>query len=195
MSEIFQPGQVLRTLPTRDGRTAIFRYPQADDTAAMQHYINRLSAENTFILFSGEQVTLEEEQAFLDSVLEQMVQHQRVMVHCWVDDELAGLCSIETITSEKERSKHVGLFGISLAEPYRGLGLSQPLAQAAIDQTIPWMPHIRMIYLKCFATNTPALKMYSKVGFREVGRVPGMLFFRGEYIDEVQMVLPIDRAK
>jgi RimJ/RimL family protein N-acetyltransferase len=89
----------------------------------------------------------------------------------------------------------VGLFGISLGQAYRGLGLSQPLAQMAIDQTKKTLPHIRMVFLKCFATNTPAMKMYAKVGFKEVGRVPGMLLHQGEYIDEVQMVLPLSADK
>ena len=48
--------------------------------------------------------------------------------------------------------------------------------------------NLRMLELSCFANNPRALNLYEKMGFREVGRIPGKYFYKGGYIDSVEMI-------
>ncbi|MCI0553672.1 MAG: hypothetical protein L0287_22215, partial [Anaerolineae bacterium] len=57
---------------TKKGRDIVIRYPVTGDAKGMQEYINTMSMERTFIRFQGEQVSLEDEQKYLQSQLEKI---------------------------------------------------------------------------------------------------------------------------
>lgn len=168
--------------------TTTIRPLQKDDSLDLCHFINEISKEDTFIRFSGEQVTLPEEQAYVDSELELMQQGDLVKLLCWVDDELAGVIDIHRMIEFRTRKRHVGLLGLLVAKRFRGQGIGKQLLLECIAQAKAHLQGLRMIQLECFATNTAALALYEKVGFREVGRVPEALLHKGEYVDEVVMV-------
>ncbi|CAN5693925.1 hypothetical protein BH23CHL5_BH23CHL5_26170 [soil metagenome] len=58
------PGQIVSTFPAPAGDVAI-RFPKPGDAPALLKYIKTVSREQTFILFQGEQLTLEQEKVWL----------------------------------------------------------------------------------------------------------------------------------
>ncbi|PIR59671.1 MAG: hypothetical protein COU68_04300 [Candidatus Pacebacteria bacterium CG10_big_fil_rev_8_21_14_0_10_45_6] len=161
---------------------------EKDDSLDLFHFINRISKEDTYIRFAGEQITLPEEQAYVDSELALMQQGDLVKLLCFVDDQLAGVVDIHRMIEYRTRKRHVGLLGLLVAKEFRGQGIGKKLLLECIAQAKEQISGLKMIQLECFATNTAALALYEKVGFREVGRVLGALLHKGEYVDEVVMV-------
>jgi RimJ/RimL family protein N-acetyltransferase len=185
----FIPGKVLKTFTTKSGRTATLQYPQWEMLSQLLDYINTLSKENTFIRFSGEEITLTEEAKYLASIHVEMELQQKVYVYCTVDGQLVGVCEVGKIAELKERGKHMARLGITVAKDFRGEGIGEELAKTTIEEAQRQIEGIRTIILECFAINTVALNLYRKLGFTEVGRIPGYLKHNEEYVDEVQMVL------
>ena len=62
------PGTVVAEHETPHG-TVVFRYPLSTDAPAALEFVNALSAERTFVLFQGQQLTLAEEAAWLNERL------------------------------------------------------------------------------------------------------------------------------
>ncbi len=168
--------------------SVVIRPLQKDDSLDMLRFINTISKEDTFIRFAGEQMTLPEEQAYVDSEVELIKQGDLVKLLCFVDDELAGVVDVHRMIEFRTRKRHIGLLGLLVAKEYRGQGIGKKLLVECIAQAKEQISGLTMIQLECFATNTAALALYEKAGFREVGRIPGALLHKGEYVDEVVMV-------
>jgi RimJ/RimL family protein N-acetyltransferase len=164
-------------------------YPKWEQLPQLLDYINTLSAENTFILFSGEQISLHDEAQYLASIFVSMELKQKVYVYCEVGNQLVAVCEVGKVPELKARGQHVAKFGITVAKEFRGEGIGYELASTAIEQAKITLDGLKLIKLECFATNTAAINLYQKLGFVEVGRLPGFLKHGDQYIDEVQMTL------
>ncbi|HEX7018077.1 MAG TPA: GNAT family protein [Patescibacteria group bacterium] len=165
-----------------------FRYPKPEDLDQMTEYINRLSQENTYIRFSGEEITKEEEASFLEDVLKKIESHNDVMLLALAGENLIGIAGVHRNTVNKKRSYHAAELGISLAAEYRGRGIGERLAREVLAEAERSITGLRMIYLTVFAINKGAFELYKKLGFREVGRIPEFILHNGEYVDEIVMV-------
>lgn len=69
----------------------IFRYPTKDDLKAVWEYINTISKEQTFILFQGEEITLEAEEKWLEGELKKINQGRSVQIFAFADKKLIGV--------------------------------------------------------------------------------------------------------
>ena len=49
------------------------------------------------------------------------------------------------------------------------------------------LPGIKLFSLEVFAVNDLAIRMYEKFGFKEFGRLPKAILYKGEYVDEIYM--------
>jgi RimJ/RimL family protein N-acetyltransferase len=151
-------------------------------------YANALSAENTFVQLSGKTITLKEERIFLRNRLALIKNGQSVCLVCEVDGAFAGTGHIDRLPG---RSHHVGELHISIAKEYRGKGLGYKLLRALLDEAKTTL-HLRMVILHCFEINYVAISLYTKVGFRKAGCIPGMLAYNNDYTSEVAMYLPLE---
>ena len=61
----FIPGKIIKTFISKKGIQITLRYPVWEDLQQMTDYINTLSQEDTYIIFSGEKVSLEHEAVYL----------------------------------------------------------------------------------------------------------------------------------
>lgn len=84
---------------------------------------------------------------------------------------------------------HVGNLGISVKQGYRDVGIGQELMREAEAQAQKL--GLEIISLEVFASNERARHVYEKMGFREVGRTPRGVKYKGEYVDSVSMVKEI----
>jgi RimJ/RimL family protein N-acetyltransferase len=87
----------------------------------------------------------------------------------------------------RRRSYHVGVFGITIAKEFRGEGIGEELAKVTIAEAIQTIPGLTLLRLQMYSPNTVASHLYEKLGFTEYGILPGGVWYRGGYVDEVVM--------
>ena len=169
-------------LPT--GEKIIIRYPEIEDTQAFLGFINELSAEETFILFQGKQLTFDEEKEFVENVLKAIKEKKQIFLSLWIDEKLAGNSGIEM---KSDALSHEGLFGIALRASYRGRGFGKLLMKIIIEEAEKEVSNLRIITLSVFGENTLAREIYKKFGFKEYGWLPEGVFRKGKYDDHIFM--------
>lgn len=180
---MFSPGQIIKTFTSKKGNFVVVRTPLMEDVSLMTDFINEMSREDTFISFSGEQITEEEESKFVKEFIENMEKGNGLSILAFVGDTLI---SSSGISRQQRRSKHFGSLGISIKDGYREEGIGTELMNIMIDGAEKMK--MRAIELSCFANNPRAFYLYEKMGFREVGRIPKKYFYKGDYIDSIEMV-------
>lgn len=172
---------------SKTGKHITFRYPRIDDLDEMTRYINELSQEDTYVTFSGETISREEEEKSLNEVLKGIMANDSVLILCFDNDILVGVSDIQRDKSKRKRSRHIGRLGISLAKDYRGEGIGKELMGTVIEEAIKHIHGLKSLLLDVYAPNEQAIEMYKKLGFREVGRIPRGCLYKGEYVDQITM--------
>jgi len=185
----FIPGAPVVQFETKTGAEVLVRYPRWEDLPQLLQFINSLSAEDTYVALSGEQLTFEEEADFLLNWFKRMEFGDGVYLVCESDEHIVGGCGIERVESDRTRGEHVGSFGLSIAKEFRGQGLGENLSKAAIEEAKTNMPNLQIITLTAFAENIPAVTLYKKLGFIETGRMPGGYKYKKKYQDKTEMCL------
>lgn len=170
------------------GRRVTIRYMNKDDAEPMRRYMNKLSKEQTFITYQGEEITAEEEQKYVEETIKKMENGVIVKLLLLVDDVVVGTTEVGLGT---RTHTHVGGLGLSVDFSVRGLGLGRLLLETVIAEAKKELKGLRMIELSVFAINDIAISLYKSYGFQEVGRVPNKIFYKGEYVDEVIMCLQV----
>lgn len=179
-----KPGQIVYQGKIKNSQEIVIRYPVMADVKILTDYINTLSKEETFILFQGEQLTIDYEKKYLQSVIEKINKKQKIVLMVFIGDKLVAESSIEM----KDKAEgHIGRFGIAVAKEYRGLGIGKLLMTTIFNEAKKNLPDLKMIVLGCFSSNHNALKMYEKFGFIKYGTLPKGIKHKGQYVDNVCM--------
>ena len=179
-----EPGKIVWEGRSRQGKNILIRSLQHNDAEALCRYMNALSEERTFIRFQGEQLTLEEETAYLSGQLQRMEQNQTIQLVALCEGTVVGAADV----NRKDLvEKHVGVLGMSVAQPYRGEGIGALLLETVLKEAAAQLPHLRIIILEVFSDNTLAIAMYQKYGFVEYGRLPEGILHNQSYVDTVYM--------
>ena len=179
-----QPARVIFEGQTAKGLAVQLRYPVRDDLKALWEYINKLSQERTFLLFQGEEISYDDETAWLNNQLDQIARKQSVMLLASHDNMLIGCASIDMLHGVK---RHTGGFAISVAQDYRGRGVGELLIQQVIEVALAELADLEIITLEVFGNNPVAISLYKKLGFNEFGRIPGGIIHREAHVDAVYM--------
>ena len=179
-------GQIIKTFTSKSEKNVVLRYPTMEDLEQLLEFINELSKEDTFITFSGETITREEEEKFLKSTLEKMRKGDQIMLLAFIRNHLIGNCGIERDFDAKKRSSHIGIVGISLKKAYRNDGIGFRMLKTLIDLSYE-MKNLRFLRLDVYSVNEKAFKLYQKMGFIEYGRLPKGIRYKNELVDKIEM--------
>lgn len=174
-----------RTIPLKDGRSAILRPTHPDDAAEMIQYMKQISEETRFVLRTPEEVTftLEQEQEILGHLLEDQ---GSVMMLAEVDGQVAGNCSINGM-GFKSRIRHRCSMAIALKKDYWNLGIGTAMIHYLTD--LAKEIGFEQIELDVVADNERGRMLYEKCGFVETGKhLRAMKYEDGTYADEVIMI-------
>ena len=155
---------------SKKGTPIIIRYPEKEDVHILCDFINEVSRECTFIRFQGETITLEEETKYVDDLLVKIAKHETVMLMAMSENKLIGVTDIRMLDKIE---KHVGIFGILLAQQVRNQGIGGILLRTVLDVAIKQLPQLEIVTLGVFTKNTLALNWYKRSGFVEYGNLPG----------------------
>ena len=126
---------------------------------------------------------------FAGGEYQQRVDRQEVFpVVC--EDELIGepVGSADLYKVSADVMQHTMGTGILVKADYQGLGVGAMLMEAV--KTMAMRLHLGRVWLSFWEGNTPAEKLYRKIGFEESGKVPGCL--QEGYVNEVFMTLKLD---
>lgn len=162
----------------------IIRYPQTEDVHDLLTFINTISLEQTYIHFQGEQLTLEQETSWLADRLSAISRGDAVLLGAFHEEQVIGTTGVER---KRQAESHIGVFGISILQPYRGQGIGTAMMNAIFQETRQTMPGIQIIELSVFGNNEGARNLYQKQGFIEHGNLPGGIRHRDQYVDHILM--------
>lgn len=177
-------GKIIYKGKTEKGKEIEIRYPAKTDLKAMWEYINTLSQERTFISYQGEEVSLEDEEKFLNSLLEKIANRKAVQLLVVYEEKIIG---ISDIVMKERIEEHIGVFGITIAKSFRGEGIGSKLMGMVISEAKRKLLQLEIIILGVFVDNQLAKQMYKNSGFIEYGILPNGVKLENGYTDHVYM--------
>jgi RimJ/RimL family protein N-acetyltransferase len=175
----------LKKFTAKDGREVTLRTPKWEDLDDMLDFINSLVDEEAPIAIDN-RVTREEEMGWLATRLTNLEKGNVAVIVAEVDGKMVGQVGV---TPRFGRLRHVGNLGVSMKKGYRNIGIGGELMKEVEPQAKNL--GIEIIHLEVFESNDNALHLYSKLGYREIGRIPQGAFYKGCYIDSVSMIKEI----
>lgn len=167
-----------------NGTDIVIRHCRRDDVEKLLEFINTLSREQTYIIFQGEQMTLEEESRYVEGYLKKVEEHRAVKLLVFHKDELIG---VGDITPKERAEDHIGVFGLTIKKEWRGKGIGKFLMQKVLIEAEKHIVGMKIVTLGVYANNPIAKNLYLKMGFIEYGLLPGGVKRRGEFVDHIYM--------
>ncbi len=107
------------------------------------------------------------------------------------DGVLMGVAGLWVPDTAKSRHKGV-LWGMFVRPEARGTGLAADLVQEVIDHARNTVEELRLTVV---ASNTAAVRLYARLGFRQYGLEPRALKVEGRYYDEMLMALSLEEGR
>jgi len=180
---------------TSDGRSVTLRPLAPRDAPALVGFANAMAEEKKVnrdlgVVSFDRRATTAEEKRFLSETLKGMKRKETVSVAAFDGNRLVGHCDIRR--RMRDDVMHAGTLGITVLDGYRGVGLGEKLMSEALLRA--WRRGIRLVQLTVFSNNSVARALYGKMGFREVGVIPGKVVRDGKPLDEVIMYAEFRRT-
>lgn len=177
----------VNTYVLKDGRKMIIRKATAEDAPVYLKYLKKVGSESDFLTFGGDEImaTVEDERNFIETSL---CYNNRLFLMAEVEGSLAG--NLNFNGGIRERTAHVGEFGITVLKEYWGLGIGTRL----IETMICWAKgtgFIKKINLRVRSDNYRAIDMYTKFGFVREGILTRDFYMDDRFYDSIMMGLPI----
>ncbi len=171
----------------KNGETLNIERAQCKDAAALIEYLNTVGAESDNLLFGAEGIglSLEDEEKYIESM--QKSDTSALFVGS-VGDEIVTVGSVTT--SRWQRIVHHGEVALSVKKSHWGIGLGRCMMQKIIDFS-RLNNTSEMLNLGVRADNMPAINLYKKMGFVEIGRFEKFFKVDGDYYDEILMLLKL----
>lgn len=183
-------GKVYGRFTSKKGNEVIFKTPQWEDLDLCLEFINKISKEDTFITFSGEEIKREEEIDWLSGAIRAMEKRDALYLVAFIGERLIGNCELKRMTSGRNRTKHVGHLGITIDEGFREEGIGTEMLNILIGEAKGY--GLKILTLTVFANNTRAIHTYEKVGFKKCGEIPKGIFYKDRHIGEILMFQEVE---
>ena len=166
----------------------IIRDAQIKDASAILKYVKQIGDETDFLSFAGDEFnkSLSEEEL----IIEQHRQAEnQIFIVAEKDNQIVGLLNVNS--SQKNRLKHRGEFGISVLKAHWGQGIASKLIQHMIHWA-KYEARLKKLDLKVDENNEIAINLYKKFGFEMEGLVKRDMLINGRFTNSLIMGLMID---
>lgn len=177
-----------KTLPLKSGAHCLIRQPTAADGEAVLTFQQITSGETPYLVVGPEDITQTvEEQAQRLENWNRSPRRLRLMAE--VDGRLAGIALLYGV-GDQRRLCHRCSVDITLYREFWGMGLGTALLREIL--TMAQRAGYQQAELEVVTTNTAAIALYEKLGFRSVGTIPHALRYAdGAFADFLLMVKPL----
>jgi RimJ/RimL family protein N-acetyltransferase len=177
-----------RDLTLPDGRAVRIRRAGPDDAGPALAYLRMVGGETDNLTFGAEGpgITESEEREYFARVAES---DNSLAILALVEGDIVGGLTFDG--GRRPRLRHVGEFGISVAQAYAGLGIGR----AMIEYMLEWAEAggvVRKINLKVRSDNTGAIRLYRRLGWVEEGRTTRDTLIDGRFNDCLLMGRAVD---
>ena len=166
----------------------IVRKAKKSDAKELVEYLNIIGGESDYLTFGAGEFgkSVEQEEAFIENVLKE---ENAVALIAEFNGKIVG--NLNFSGGPRQRTAHVGEFGISVLKEYWGNGIGEYLIKYLIDWS-KTSSIIRKINLRVRTDNKRGIKLYKKLGFSEEGIIKRDFLIDGEFYDSLIMGLCID---
>ncbi len=163
------------------------RPPEPKDSLALMDFFNGLIEEGVQIS-RDRKLGYEEEVEWLKKELDEVARGDALIFVA--DDEDDGrIAGAVDIRRGKFKESHTAELGISVCKDYRKMGLGTKMMRLALAEAKKI--GIKLVWLQVFSTNTDAIELYKKLGFRKDATLKKRLFYEGKYVDKIMMSRPL----
>ena len=165
----------------------IYRFLQPGDVESAWVCINRLIAEDANLV-QALPIPLEEEAIWVDKTLKGIAAKSTICIVAEANGKIIATSTLERASNPTTfpRLGHVGNFGIAISDPeFRARGVGYALASRVFEEAKKI--GIKLVLLDYFEGNEAAHHLYLKLGFKECGRTPKKICYKGKYIDTIEM--------
>lgn len=158
-------------------RLFVIERARPEEATEMLDYLKIVGGETDNLSFGAEGVPfdVEAEQAYLHAQCESS---DNIQYLAKVDGEIIGTASLNR---KSNRMSHRGEFGISLKKAWWGCGAASALMEAIL--AFAKENGFEQLNLEVRSSNTRAIRLYEKYGFRKLCTFPRFFKINGEYID------------
>lgn len=177
--------QILREFVAKDGRKVVLRKPRWEDLDDILDFINSLVEEGADIMRETP-VTREEEADWLGKRLASIEKGEIIGVVAEVDGKVVANSEVGR---RRGFQSHVGGLGIATKKGYRGIGIGKELMKTLVEESRK--AGLKVLVLEVFDSNTVAKSLYTKMGFKDAGRIPMGVLKKGKYIDLLRMTVEL----
>jgi RimJ/RimL family protein N-acetyltransferase len=171
-----------------DEKEILLRTPKISDVRSLLKFVNSLVEEDALILVN-KKYTLKEELEWLKDHLKRIKENKLHDIVAFHKNEVIGKVDIR---KGNWRSSHVATLGISVRKDYRRLGLGTLLMKKAIKLSKK-DPEIKILELGVIEGNYIAEKLYKKLGFKFMAKLPKRFLYKGRYVDDIIMDYPLKK--
>ena len=178
-----------REIGLPDGRLVRIRRAVPDDAGPVLEYLSKVGSETPNLTFGSEGPGLTENEE-RDYLVRAGESDNSLAILALVGDTIVGGLTFDG--GRRPRLRHVGEFGISVAQEYAGLGIGR----AMIEYMIAWAERsgvVRKINLKVRVDNAGAIRLYERMGWVHEGRTTRDTLIDGEFNDCLLMGRSVDR--
>lgn len=156
------------------------------DAQALIDYLNEVGGESGNLTFGEKDFPLKvhEEAEFIRSV---RLKEKEVFLKGTVEGRIVTTVTITR--SERVRTQHIGVLGISVRKAYWGLGVGKAILRTGIDLA-KWRG-VTKLNLTVRDDNKHAITLYKKMGFIDEGVTSRSLLVDGKYYPSLLMGLEL----
>ena len=171
----------------KDGRNLIIRKAVKEDTSVLIDYIKDIGGESDNLTFgeNGLEMTVEEEEKFIENTNSSATS---ALFVGFIENKIVGSGIIAAHT--RERIAHQAEIGISVRKEFWGIGAGSCLMNEII-RFAKETGKLEMLQLEVKEDNEPAINLYRKCGFQEIGRRPNFFKVDDRYYDSIIMNLDL----
>jgi len=171
---------VFRKFTSRDGADVILRPLKWSDLDDVLELHNELIEEEAMI--GGDKPMTRDQQVDRHADRMKDVESGRsVVIIAEADGKAVGMANAR---KRGGRLRHTAGLGVFVRRTYRSQGIGSEMMRELETQAKNM--GVEVLYLEVYSIS-PAVELYSRLGYTEYGRLPGGIKYRGEYVDTVSM--------
>ena len=172
----------------KNGKIYTLRSPKETDAAQMLAYLKTSAAETEYGLSYPDELdfSIQDEEAFIRAHAEN---DGSLMISAFNGDTLVGNATLSCVF-DKAKTRHRATFGIAILKCAWGQGLGHKI----LSELIAFAKQVgyEQLELEVVSTNTVAINLYKKLGFKVYGERPRSFKLKnGSYSNELLMVLKL----